>query len=585
MPISPSNIQGYSFGSAAERTVYDFAVNEKTFNNSDRYLFHSLSICHTGNAKIKGEIDFVYLDRECILFLEVKGGSVKYDAAMNDWYVMGGTVKGDPFKQAYDGLFQTRDTLLVNLFGNRQVTGRLTFGIGVMFPECIMPQEFVRRSVSGMEYDPTLIFDFSDTSKMMCLSNYIERLKKYWTSHIQFRGREGISARELSTVADFFRKSFHFSLPITNLIEKGGKEQYSFTKIQMYSLDTLDFNPGKAGLIQGGPGTGKTILALELLRRKCLEGKKVLFLCFNKNLLNYLKARLPLLGIDIDNVEMRHLHGLLRDEDYVDSTAPPVEDNNEQYWSVILPLFFFRHLKQEYKSRFDYVIVDEGQDILNEYQFDAIGSLLNGGLDSGAFAVFLDKDFQNIYNKDAEEYFSFLRHAYPTIMLPLQVNCRNTTSMVRTAAVQTGLPMMKCLRQLESWKSQIKFSSSEKDRNNQLIDILAKLEKDGVGREQINILCADGSQVDNVLAIDRKKFHTGALPLKNRIGVLTIHSFKGLENQFIVTLAPDNYEPNNLQQMHLLYIANTRACAQSIVLIDRKFKYIIDERYDQIDLK
>lgn len=580
MPISPSNTQGYSFGSAAERAVYDFAVSEKIFNNSERYFFHSLSICDTGNNKVKGEIDFVYLDRECILFLEVKGGVVKYDAASNDWYVMGGTVKGNPFKQAYDGLFQTRDKLLVDLFGNRQVSGRLTFGIGVMLPDCIMPEEFTSRSVSGMEYDPALVFDFNDASKKQSLGIFINRLKKYWSRHAQFRGREGISARELSTVADFFRKTLHFRLPVTDLIEKAGQEQQTFTNIQMYSLDTLDYNPGKAGLIQGGPGTGKTILALELLRRRCSEGKRVLFLCFNKNLLNCLKGKLPLLGIDMTKVEMRHLHGLLRDGDYVDSALPPVDGENDQYWSVNLPLFFCHHLKQEYKGKFDYVIIDEGQDILNEYQFEAVGSLLNGGLDSGAFAVFLDKTFQNIYNKDADEYFSFLRDAYPTIMLPLQVNCRNTISMIRTAAVQTGLPMMKCLRQLESWKSQIRFFSSVKDRNNQLTDILTNLDRDGVGREQISILCADSKQVDDILAIGGAKFHSGAIPLKNRISVLTIHSFKGLENQFIVTLAPENYEPNNLQQMHLLYIANTRACAQSIVLIDRKFKYIIDERYD-----
>lgn len=583
MPISPSNTQGYSFGSVAERAVYDAAVSEKIFNNSDRYLFHSLSICQTGNLKIKGEIDFVYLDRECILFFEVKGGEVKYDASTNDWYVMGGTVKGDPFKQAYDGLFQTRDRLLVKLFGNRQVTGRLIFGIGVMFPECIKPLQFTSCTVSNMEYDPKLIYDFNDTNSDMHLSGFIDRVKKYWAGHAQFRGRQGISTRELSTIADFFRKNLHFRLPVTNLIEKADKEQQTFTKIQMYSLDTLDYNPGKAGLIEGGPGTGKTILAFELLRRKSLMGKKVLFLCYNKNLITHLKGKLPLLGINTSQVEMRHLHGLLRDGEYVEGTIPPVHKDDDDYWFVSLPLFFLRHLKQEHKGKFDYVIIDEGQDIMNEYQFEAIGNLLKGGLESGAFTVFLDKTFQNIYNKDADEYFNFLRDAYPTMILPLQVNCRNTPSMIRTAAVQTGLPIMTCLRQQESWRSQIKYFASDKDRDNQIVEVLMRLEKDGVLREQINILCANSNQVDDVVAINTAKFHTGATPLKNKIGVMTIHSFKGLENQFILTIAPSIYEPNNLQQMHLLYIANTRACAQCIVLIDRKFKYLIDERYDQMD--
>ncbi|MCX3263712.1 DEAD/DEAH box helicase family protein [Pedobacter agri] len=583
MPISPSNIQGYRFESSAERRIYDAAVKEKLFANSAKYLFHSLSLCNTGTSKLKGEIDFVYMDSDCILFLEVKGGAVKYDASTADWYVMGGTKKGDPFKQAYDGLFQTRDYHLPGLFKGFHVSGRLGFGIGVMFPDCLKPEDFTRRRISSMEYEPDLVYDHSDAQGEMSFGRYIDRLKAYWTAHPQNSGRSGISSKELSTIADFFRRSFHFTLPVIGLLDQAVKDQQHFTRMQMYSLDTLDYNPSRAALIQGGPGTGKTILALELLRRKCEEGKKVLFVCYNKNLITHLRTKLSLLGIKEGFAEMRHLHGLLRDQQYLNSQLPGIRDEDSDYWFTELPLFFNKNLRAEFRGSFDYLIIDEGQDILNEYQFDALGSLLKGGLDSGAFTVFMDKDFQNIYNTDAEEYFSFLKEAYPTVVLPLKLNCRNTVSMIKTASVQTGLPKMDCLRQVDNWPSQIKYYASEKDRDNQLMARLSELEAHGICREEISILCADKSQVGQVLALAPSKLHSGALKEKNKTAVLTIHAYKGLENQFILTLGPVNYDPSNLRQMHLLYIAGTRACVQGTVYIDRRFKYLIEERYDQMN--
>lgn len=108
MPLSPSSLNGYEFKSHAEEGIYVAAAESQYFNNNEKYLFHSLNMVKTGGKKIKGEIDFVYMDRDCILFLEVKGGSVKFDSLRNQWFVLGGTEPGDPFDQAYKALFFTR---------------------------------------------------------------------------------------------------------------------------------------------------------------------------------------------------------------------------------------------------------------------------------------------------------------------------------------------------------------------------------------------------------------------------------------------------------------------------------------------
>ena len=45
-------------------------------------------------------------------------------------------------------------------------------------------------------------------------------------------------------------------------------------------------------MIQGNAGTGKTLLALDFALKKANDGMKVLYLAYNKNLVNNLKRNL-----------------------------------------------------------------------------------------------------------------------------------------------------------------------------------------------------------------------------------------------------------------------------------------------------
>lgn len=579
MPISPSSLNGYDFNSQAEKKIYQAALDSGYFNTSNRFLFHSLNLFCTGNKKIKGEVDFVYLDDDCILFLEVKGGQVKFDSLQNKWYVMGGTQEGDPFKQAYDSLFQTRDKLLPELFNSKSVSSRLVFGIGVLFPECLKPEEFKRSAVESMEFDPDLIYDYRDYTGEMSLIAYLTKIKAYWSNHLQFRNRIGISRKEFESISKYFRQDLHFKLPVSDLIKRGNLETKRFTNMQMYVLDNISYNPGKGNIIMGGPGTGKTLLAIELLRRSVALGRRTLLVCFNKNLAQYLKDIVSQV-CDPRLYEIRNLHELFRNESYVEFFNEPLLYNKD-YWNRDLPLLFVKHLKISKRNSFDYVIVDEGQDILNEYCMEALGKLIKGDLDSGQWIVFMDKVFQNIYNPDADEYYEFLKNAYPSIVSFLKLNCRNTHSTIRRASKQTGLPEMPCLRTDNVWNSEIIYHNSGLDLHNRLSDILVKLEQDGIDKKSITILCIEKGQVAEILNSNRNVFMESAFPISGRISISTIHSFKGLENEFVIIIGPDDYDPGNSLQMYLIYIANTRATSQSIFLLNRRFRQIIEDREDQ----
>ncbi len=575
MPISPASLNGYEFNSKAEKSIYESAFKSDYFRNNEKYLFHSLNMVNTGGKKIKGEIDFVYLDNDCILFLEVKGGQVKFDSFKNQWYILGGTEPGDPFKQCYDPLFYTRDVLLSKLFDSKSVSNRLVFGIGVLIPESIKPNEFRKSFKNQMEYDPELVYDYNEHNSSGFI-NFILKIKKYWTEHPQFINRTGISHKELSTISTFFRKDLHFKLPISDLLKKEGDEILHLTNLQMFVLDNIQFNLGKGAIIMGGPGTGKTLLALELLKRTVCDKKRTLLVCYNKNLVQYLNALILKLQIS-DLFTVSNIHSLYNDSKFLNTSITEFVDNDE-YWFRDLPLLFIKNLAECSKGSFDYLIIDEGQDILNEYHFEALGKLLKGGIESGNWALFMDKEFQNIYNKNVDEYFNYLREVYPSFVNILKLNCRNTISTIQRASIESGLPEMPCLRKDQVWNSEIRFYTSDSDLNNKINDIVIKMINEGIEMTDITILCFDKKQIISLINSNTKLFFESAFSKVKKINVSTIHGFKGLENKFILILGPENYDSNNIKQMALIYISNTRATSQSIFYLNKRYESIIINR-------
>jgi predicted ribonuclease YlaK len=68
----------------------------------------------------------------------------------------------------------------------------------------------------------------------------------------------------------------------------------SFSNEQYRVIDANEDN--KLILVDGYAGSGKTILALELARRKVSEGKNVLFLYFNRLIKNKIEDQIGLIN-------------------------------------------------------------------------------------------------------------------------------------------------------------------------------------------------------------------------------------------------------------------------------------------------
>jgi circadian clock protein KaiC len=90
------------------------------------------------------------------------------------------------------------------------------------------------------------------------------------------------------------------NIPVTSL-----KKEERYIKTHVPGLDELlgeGIPKGSAVLVEGGPGNGKTILCLNMIRTLCERGKKVLFMSFEEPE-ERLREHLSLFGVDAPKFE------------------------------------------------------------------------------------------------------------------------------------------------------------------------------------------------------------------------------------------------------------------------------------------
>jgi hypothetical protein len=573
--VKPENIN------RGESKFYDLASRSNLFESDNSvYLFHSLKISEPGYNKLLGEADFVYLDKQYLIVFEIKGGDVKYNSATSEWWILGGTEKGDPFSQAAKNIFSIRRTLSEFTKLNFNSGQGLIFGYGVIFPDTLKPKEFKKKENGTIEYDPQLIGDYSDISDDKSLARYIERLKEYWSSHSKYKhnydtGQIGIDERTLINIKNFFRRDIRFDVPNSEILKLTDRKIESYTEQQKSVLVSVNFNRGKGSIILGGPGTGKTILASELAISKSAEGT-VLFVCYNNNLADFIRYKFS----DTTNIHVFSVHKLYAQ--YLNKFNVQLNKSSysdSEFYNELFPMTFYDIL-ETYKAQialYDFIVIDEGQDIFNEFHLLGLTSILKGGIESGDWAIFMDYNYQKIYNAFDEEFFNYFRYKYSSVTFALTLNCRNHTDIAKKASCYTKLERQDCLRK-EGSPSVITYFYEQKDMHKKLRKKLNELISSGVPPSSIAVLCWNKNSKEMIISSEEEKF-TEYNPASDKICVTTIHGYKGLEAHYVIVpdLQEDTYNYKKPEQANLLYIAFSRAKTQFILQAHASYETIFDD--------
>jgi hypothetical protein len=136
--------------------------------------------------------------------------------------------------------------------------------------------------------------------------------------------------------------------------------------------------------ILGSAGCGKTFVAIEQTRRRAEAGDRVLFLCYNYGLSDYIRRRFDVYPENQRPTHIGTLHSLGNKWNMPFQVEP-----GDDFWDSKLPGLLVEHLKampEEFK--YDAVVIDEAQDFHADWWSVVIGSLKDA--DKGRIYAFGD---------------------------------------------------------------------------------------------------------------------------------------------------------------------------------------------------
>jgi hypothetical protein len=300
-------------------------------------------------------------------------------------------------------------------------------------------------------------------------------------------------------------------------------------------------------LVTGGPGTGKTWLALEHARQETLRGARVAVLSYNRGLATYLQRYA--LGWPED--QRPALIGTLH-EVAVQWTGTQVpEDADPEFWDA-LPAQLAA-AAADVADRFDLVIVDEAQDFREDW-WPAVLSLLNDP-EGGPLVAFGDED-QELYGRGVL--------GLPALEVTLEENIRNTVQIAEVLEKLTG-QHQECRGARGPAPVFIDCAEGEVlDRADDVV--VALLQDDQYRPGDIAVLTTHRRHPEHSrrLAEMGPLGFADSLIATDEVAYCTVKGFKGLERPAVV-LAVNGFH-DVAERENLLRVGVSRACHQLVVV-------------------
>ena len=356
----------------------------------------------------EGELDFLIVDpARGALGIEVKGGSVRRHRdgwSSTDRHGEEHSLK-DPGRQAADSVHAIRGYLEdARSFGGRGF--RCRFDWGVAFPDTVSPGDF------GPDLPAEVVLD---RSSLLDLRRAVDRVFEYWGP--SSGGGRALSPEAAGALVETLCERRPPAGTLALRFQEEQREILRLTEDQKFTLDMLGAH--RRAAIEGGAGTGKTVLAAEKARRLATTGARVLLLCFNRPLAAHLRN-----GAEDYEVETFH--------EYCGKMArragfpfeEPTTPGHQDFWETKAPNLLVDALGRLPEARYDAIVVDEGQDFMWDWWTCLDLSLKDG--DAGTLYAFYDPN-QNISNRHPPQ-------ALEIIPNRLLHNCRNTANIARYIA-------------------------------------------------------------------------------------------------------------------------------------------------------
>ena len=468
------------------------------------------------------EIDFIVAIPEVgITVLEVKGGEVspKEDSTFKQKDAKGSR-DIDPITQVTQNLYE-----LKNFLGRKSSVKHFSARPMLVFPYSDIPSNYSRPDIPR-----TIITDIVD------LATIASRIESNLQSQT-FRP----TAIEIRAIVIALGQTLDSQKSLMELGIEREDEVTALTEQQFKVLDLCKIMPRFQVL--GAAGCGKTFVAIEQARRRTKAGEKVLFLCYNKGLSEYLKRRMAALPETERPARVATLHSLPNQW----GISIPSEIYDDKFFDIELPSKLKVALETiPLEDKFDVVIIDEAQDFHSQW-WDVVVASLKDPLNGKIYA------FGDIRQ-------GIFRHAsdIPLELAPIHLdqNLRNSVPISELAALCVEDPLT--LAGLDG--PPVTFIETTQDLANSEADkIVEHLILDGWAPGDI-CLITTGSRHERHRALaegPKKVDYWNSFFDDEQVFYGHINGFKGLERRVIV-LAINGFKVENAKK-DMLYTGITRA--------------------------
>ena len=553
-PTIHSSVQSH-----AERRIYE--VIRDAPDTEHWVCLHSLGLAHH-ETKRRGEIDFVLLTQHGVFVLEVKGGRIQRRDGV--WYSENRSgehpLHESPFDQASSAMFELARTVRERFRGKSLAKAR--FGYGVVMPD-------VDYTIDGPESDPRSIYDRRDLSDP--LTAYVDRLAQF-AREADPRPRNALNIAGIKELADFLRGDFDL-VPTMDAIMSDTRAQLAeLTKEQRGVLDALHHS--RRLIVDGGAGSGKTLLAIEAARRLAREGERVLFLTYNK----LLAARITA-GADAEDYAgelvvrnaHRHFHEVIKASPLADEFEAKFDPAKNVTFDELLPEYAEVAASDSGEGLFDAIVMDEAQDLLTTRNLNALHEMLHGGLEEGRWFAFLDSQDQAVVYANTEEA-ALDRLRQHSVTQTLAINCRNTQPIARQTALLSG---SKRRSKARVGGPPVEFIPYREKTGwgGDLERVINDIRREGVSPGQVSVLLARKPDEKEAKVLKRLSVQQLTEDTVSALGTSdleqitwsTASGFKGLENDAVIVVGVKGVE--KAWSRGVVYVGMSRARTRLYVIL------------------
>ncbi len=487
-----------------------------------------------GGRQGDGEADFIILHpRKGLVVLEVKGGGIEVDRGR--WVTTDRFGKQHDIKNPYEQATASKHAL-VGWLRDHGLGARIRVGHAVVFPHmetipALGPVAHPQITVSKPD-----LLDI-DAAVTLCLA--------HWSLEAN------LPPKDLERVIALLAPTVSASPTLSSASGDSEANLIVFTAEQIEAFSRLRSHRG--GLITGGAGTGKTVLAIARAQQLAKDGFRTLLVCFNE----LLGAELADRVVNAPDLTAGTFHAMCLRE--ANRAGIAISNKRDQaWWEDEAPSVLIDACSRN-ETIYDAIVVDEGQDFSPTW-LDALRCVTRG-VNDAPFFVFADPR-QDLWKRGWN-----LGAEYPFVW-ELTRNMRNTLPIAkRVAAIVGGDVQGRGIPGPDPiWRGS---EGPAKERD--VISAVEYLLEEGFGPASLVVLCGSARMAEKLRERSIGAFSFGCWGSRG-VPVETVSRFKGLESQAIILVLDGPFASHGRTSA---YVGISRA---------RSVLVVVGDESDQSDL-